>query len=333
MSKSIHCFKLPFKIKETLVKHRLAMSGDLSNLSIEQLSKITHLSLDECEEVVKVINNKESLYFDPASILLKRELAPGSTIPTLSAKLNNLLCDGFPLGRLCEIAGASGVGKTQICFQLCVTVQLPEDIGGLGADSLYIDVDNSFRFNRIAEISGFLREKTRNMIDFDEERISEHIFVERCEELSHLQVLVLEKLEPFIKQNPQVRLVIIDSIAYLLRYDFKGKAEERNALIWNMSNKLREIAATYNLCVIVTNHVRYEPESGKEKPALGNRWGHYCALRLFLEKHAESGVRVATLTKSVNQQEASIHFKIGPQGVYDAEEPIERATGSRNQDW
>lgn len=89
-------------------------------------------------------------------------------------------------------------------FQLCVTVQLPKKISGLAADALYIDVDNSFRFNRIAEIASFLREKIKNHMELDEERISEHIFVERVDELSQLKILILELLEPFLKQNPQV---------------------------------------------------------------------------------------------------------------------------------
>ena len=61
-----------------------------------------------------MVNNKDRLFLVPASMWLKHELASGSAIPTLSVKLNELLNDGFPLGRLCEISGASGTGKTQL---------------------------------------------------------------------------------------------------------------------------------------------------------------------------------------------------------------------------
>jgi hypothetical protein len=38
---------------------------------------------------------------------------------------------GIPSQGITEIAGESGSGKTQICLQLCLTVQLPKSSGGL----------------------------------------------------------------------------------------------------------------------------------------------------------------------------------------------------------
>ena len=42
------------------------------------------------------------------------------------------LCTGGVLSRgITEIAGESASGKTQVCLQLCLTVQLPISLGGL----------------------------------------------------------------------------------------------------------------------------------------------------------------------------------------------------------
>ena len=43
---------------------------------------------------------------------------------------------GFLVPGLTEIAGTSAAGKTQLCLQLCLTVQLPRTHGGLDGGNL-----------------------------------------------------------------------------------------------------------------------------------------------------------------------------------------------------
>jgi RAD51-like protein 2 len=57
------------------------------------------------------------------------------------------------LGKISEVCGAAGLGKTQLCMQLCVNVQIPERFGGLGAKAIYIDTEGSFVSNRLVEIA------------------------------------------------------------------------------------------------------------------------------------------------------------------------------------
>ena len=60
---------------------------------------------------------------------------------------------GVPLGKIVEVCGAAGLGKTQISIQLCVNVQIPECVGGLGGQAVYIDTEGSFMSNRAIEIA------------------------------------------------------------------------------------------------------------------------------------------------------------------------------------
>ncbi len=46
-------------------------------------------------------------------------------------RLNSFLGGGLLVSALNEVAGTSAAGKTQFCLQLCLTVQLPRDQGGL----------------------------------------------------------------------------------------------------------------------------------------------------------------------------------------------------------
>jgi len=38
------------------------------------------------------------------------------------------------------------IGKTQICMQLCVNVQIPECLGGLGGQAVYIGINSQSQF-------------------------------------------------------------------------------------------------------------------------------------------------------------------------------------------
>ena len=60
---------------------------------------------------------------------------------------------GIPIGKMTEICGAAGVGKTQISMQLCVNVQVPQALDGLEGQAVYIDTEGSFMSNRVIEIA------------------------------------------------------------------------------------------------------------------------------------------------------------------------------------
>lgn len=53
-------------------------------------------------------------------------------------KLDNILNGGIALHGLTEIVGPAGLGKTQIALQLCITAQLPEQLGGLNCGMIFI---------------------------------------------------------------------------------------------------------------------------------------------------------------------------------------------------
>lgn len=44
----------------------------------------------------------------------------------------------MPLGRITEMCGPPGIGKTQLGIQLAVDVTIPELFGGLGKQAVYI---------------------------------------------------------------------------------------------------------------------------------------------------------------------------------------------------
>jgi RecA/RadA recombinase len=52
-----------------------------------------------------------------------------------------------------EVAGPPGVGKTQACIQWSVAVQWPWQLGGLQGRAIYLDCDDGFFAERVADIA------------------------------------------------------------------------------------------------------------------------------------------------------------------------------------
>ena len=64
------------------------------------------------------------------SIFLMREIADVRSVKTDDSQ-DHFLDVVFGLGEVTEICGLCSTGKTQICFQLCLNVQVPKVFGGV----------------------------------------------------------------------------------------------------------------------------------------------------------------------------------------------------------
>ena len=74
-------------------------------------------------------------------------------VTTGSKDLDTILEGGIETGSITEIYGEFRSGKTQLCHTLCVTCQLPIDMGGGEGKALYIDTEGTFRPQRLQQIA------------------------------------------------------------------------------------------------------------------------------------------------------------------------------------
>ncbi|MFZ0221618.1 MAG: DNA repair and recombination protein RadA, partial [Candidatus Nitrosopolaris sp.] len=68
---------------------------------------------------------------------------------TGSSKLDSFLKRGIESQAMTEFAGEFGSGKSQLCYTLCVTANMPVDKSGLGGNVIFIDTENTFRAESI----------------------------------------------------------------------------------------------------------------------------------------------------------------------------------------
>jgi len=107
-------------------------------------------------------------------------------ISTGVKSLDELLGGGIETRAITEFVGEFGVGKTQLCHQLSVMVQLPEEKGGLNAKALYVDAENTFRPERIMQIA-----KYRGL---DPQEALRNILYARAYNSDH-QMMIIEEAE------------------------------------------------------------------------------------------------------------------------------------------
>ena len=236
-------------------------------------------------------------------------------LTTGSSMLDNLLNGGIESQSITEFYGEYGSGKSQICHQLCVNVQLPPEEGGLGGAALYIDTENTFRTERIFQMA-------QNVGLDPEEAIKKIIFAEAY--TSDHQMFLLENADKVIKENG-VRLIVIDSLTSHFRSEYLGREmlQERQQKLNKHMHMLIRLARAFNAVAVVTNQVMSKPDvffGDAIHPVGGHIVAHTSHTRIFLRKSARGPVRIARIVSSPHLPEGEGIFRISERGIEDTTE-------------
>jgi len=232
-----------------------------------------------------------------------------------SKALDELLGGGLETQTITEFYGEYGSGKSQMCHQLCVNVQLPPERGGLDGGALYIDTENTFRTERIIQMA--------QHIGLDPEKVIKNIIFAEAYTSDH-QTFLVENADEVVKEN-NIRLIIVDSLVSHFRSEYLGRemlAERQQKLNKHM-HKLIRLARAFNAVAIVTNQVMAKPDvffGEAVHPVGGHIVAHTSHTRVFLRKSARGPVRIARLVSSPYLPEGETVFKITENGIEDVTE-------------
>uniref|UniRef100_A0A669Q1R0 DNA repair protein RAD51 homolog 3 n=1 Tax=Phasianus colchicus TaxID=9054 RepID=A0A669Q1R0_PHACC len=290
-------------------------------ISKEEALEALQVVRQECAgDAAKAAGGSGSTRKCTALELLEEEQAQGFIITFCSA-LDNILGGGVQLTKITEICGAPGVGKTQLCMQLAVDVQIPECFGGVAGEAVFIDTEGSFMVDRAADIAtACVRhcqliaeahqedDHLKALETFSLESILSHIYYFRCRD--YIELLAQVYLLPdFLSEHSKVRLVVIDGIAFPFRHDFEDLSL-RTRLLNGLAQQLIIIANDHKSAVVLTNQMttRFGQNQSVLVPALGESWGHAATVRLIF--HWDNTQRLATLYKSPSQKESTIPYNI-----------------------
>ena len=265
-------------------------------------------------EVIRTARSTLTVSFIRADELLKMRQNV-LRLTTGSNTMNELVGGGIETQTITEFYGEYGSGKSQMCHQLCVNVQLPHEKGGLNTGALYIDTENTFRTERIVQMAqhlGLNPEEVAKNIIFAEAYTSDH------------QMFLLDNADKIIKENG-IRLIIIDSLTSHFRSEYLGRGmlAERQQKLNKHMHKLIRLARAFNAAAVVTNQVMAKPDvffGDAIHPIGGHIVAHTSHTRLYLRKSARGPVRIARLVSSPYLPEGERVFKITENGVEDVAE-------------
>jgi DNA repair protein RadA len=236
-------------------------------------------------------------------------------LTTGSKALDELLGGGLETQTITEFYGAYGSGKSQVCHQLCVNVQLPPERGGLNGAALYVDTENTFRTERIVQMARHL--------GLDPEEVAKNIIYAEAYTSDH-QMFLLDNADEIVKKN-NVRLIIVDSLTSHFRSEYLGRemlARRQQRLNKHM-HKLIRLARAFNTVAVVTNQVMAKPDvffGNAVHPIGGNIVAHTSNTRISLRKASRGPVRIARLVACPYLPEGEEIFKVTEGGLEDVSE-------------
>lgn len=243
-------------------------------------------------------------------------------LSTGSQTLDTLLGGGLETQSLTEIYGEFGTGKSQICHQLCINIQLPRERGGLEGGALYIDSENTFRPERIVQIA--------KRMELDPDKILSNIIYSEALTTDH-QMYLLDNADAQLKEH-HIRLIVLDSLIAHFRSEYIGRETlaERQQRLDKHLHRLVRLTRAFNAVGVVTNQVMARPDAFLADivaPTGGHILAHTSHTRIFLRKAATPRVRIARLIVSPSLPEGGEGlFKITESGIEDvpSEEKVRR---------
>lgn len=253
--------------------------------------------------------------FETGDIVYERRKKIGK-ITTGSKALDDLLGGGVETQAITELFGEYGSGKTQICHQLAVNVQLPVEKGGLDGAVVMIDTEGTFRPERIIQMA-----KAKEL---DPEKVLKNIFVAQAYNSNHQMLLVdnaKELANKLKKEGKEVRLLIVDSLTAHFRAEYVGRgtlADRQQKLNRHLHDLLR-FGEIFNAAIVVTNQVMAKPDQlfgDPTKPVGGHIVAHTATFRVYLRR-SKGELRVARLIDSPHLPESEAIFKITEKGIED----------------
>ncbi len=268
----------------------------------------------QAAKIIAEARDSISLSFVRADELMKMK-ANVRRLTTGSRSVDELIGGGLESQTITEFYGEYGVGKSILCHQLAINVQLPVDKGGLGGGALYLDTEQTFRpewIVRMAKTAGLEPADAAQRIIYSEAYNSDH------------QILLLEKADQIIKEN-NIRLIIIDSLTSHFRSEYIGREmlAERQQRLNNHMHRLIRLARSFNAVAIVTNQVLSKPDQffANSVDAVGGHIvAHTSHTRVFLRRAANGPIRIARLVSSPYLPEGERIFKVTEAGIVDVSE-------------
>ena len=295
-----------------MIKKRLSECGynTPNAIAVESPTVLAHkigVREETVERWVKKLWKHLEFGFAPAS-----SKAATPRLSTGIDSFDNLLGGGFETGIITELYGASRSGKTQICHELAVRVQLELDEGGLSGKAIYIDAGGSFRPSRLIDMGA--------KYGFTGDSVTKNVYVARPLSVEELERYISKAFQVAFMKN--IRLLIIDPLLNWFTVEVhdakegsKGNRLEMKQKLTTLLHKIQREATRNNIVVVITNMIQ-SLEGGGTCPMGGHVLAHYSEMVCYLQV-IKGKKRCCTLLSSSSLPTSKAYYEITQNGIED----------------
>jgi DNA repair protein RadA len=215
-------------------------------------------------------------------------------------ELDEMLDGGFETQSIYEVYGEDGSGKTQLSLVLAM------EVIAKGHGIIVIDCEGAMKTKRMKGIA-----EARD-IEYDKTKIGFHRYLDEAILFEGIQNMIPEILEK------EVKLIVIDGLVGVMRMAYRGRGElaDRQIELKEILKYLRNMAALFNLCIVLTNQVTANPDpfGARLKPIGGYVLGHNVKYIIGITKGMKNN-RIAKLVKSPCSPTGEFPFFLNEEGV------------------
>lgn len=309
------------KLKTELHKANLTTVSEVLSKPSVELKRILKIDPSEFDELLQVISQAAIQHIPRTAFQIFQENVFGSQtyvrdsehaikkLGTGCPVLNRFLRGGLCRQGITEFAGESASGKTQICLQLSLVAQVPEQEGGLNGGVLFICTEDAFPIKRLHQlIESMLISK------FQPKAFSDRIFIEHIEDIDGLQACLERKLPIFVSLH-NVKLLIIDSIAALFRSQFSSsEAVQRSKKLNVLGHILHKLNGDFGIVTVCVNQISDIVNEGQSTssnqtygPSLGLTWSNIVNTRIMLSR---TGTNLLQKPISLQESGTTLNFNV-----------------------
>ncbi|MHA1263370.1 MAG: ATPase domain-containing protein [Candidatus Freyarchaeota archaeon] len=213
--------------------------------------------------------------------------------------IDDLIGGGIPTGMITHIYGEAATGKTTLAMQ--AAGHLSEE----GYQTLYIDCDNRFSFERFSQM-------------FPDEDLLERLILIVPRSLSE-QTEILSVLDAYVSNR--TRLIVLDTISSQYRRGLSPEtrfARYREVVEKQLPEMLGLCRRRRNVAVLVLNQVvsRLDLEGGCETvPSTGWGLNKFCQVTLRLSSVPVRSVREAEIIDHYLELKGRVYYRITNEGI------------------
>jgi RAD51-like protein 2 len=259
-------------------------------------------------------------------LTLPSTLTSRTTIP-LTSPFNSddfFIDETVGLKELTEVWGPSACGKTHIAMQLCLNVQTPVELGGLGGEAVFVDTNGDFMTDRLEEMAKWFRAKlSKQGSKLTEKALMEGIkYVRMLNDKDLIEFLF--SFEKMLRGNRKIKLVAIDDMT-LFSKSSDQQHSDKSKVLNNSLIMFLKMAKKYDVAIVLINTLksakRIEDKGTRLEPRHGEVLFQSVTNRVSIDRDLKLGDDIfkAQLTKgSIFYQRNGafdMHFQVKESGI------------------